>query len=181
MPRLRKVQLEKYGDLNHDIDEYPIDSIDQQQIINNLKKKAKLSESKTGKLTFKGYLILLLIINSCLILIPYYRRGLNAIFSSIASIMLFLPIVLAYSTVHSSNNDFLPILKNIKFISTMLAIYICSIILKIIYFKPFENSDLIYILPILLAFCVIDINVDDSKINKAIEELEKLRYDYKEA
>lgn len=181
MPRLRKVQILKYGDLREDSDVYPIDSVEQGEIILKLKQKTNLSESKVVKLLFKGYLGLLLFLNLILITVPYYRQRENAIFSASACIMLFIPIIFAYSTIHPSNFNHTPILQNVTFIKAALVTYIFVTCFKFVWFRQNLRADLIYTLPILVTICIIDVERDTSKLSKAIGELEMLKYDYKEA
>lgn len=183
MPRLRKVQYEKYKDLNFDFEENePIDIMKQNEIIDNFKKRNDILNSKYAKYLFRCYIIILLFINLVLITIPYYRKGLNSIFSSLACIMLFLPLLLAYSTVYKiDKSKFHEIFFNCKTIKYLLFIYSIIIIIKFIWFRINTKNDLIYILPILFTISIIDINEDNGKFNEAINELELLKYNYKEA
>lgn len=183
MPRLRKVQYEKYKDLTFDFEENdPIDIVKQEEIIDNFKKRNDILNSKYAKYIFRCYIIILFLINLALITIPYYRKGYNSIFSSLACIILFFPLLLAYSTVYTiDKSKFHEIFFNFKIIKSLLIIYSIIILIKFIWFRINTKSDLIYILPILFTICIIDINEDNGKFNKAINELESLKYNYKEA
>lgn len=186
MPRLRKVQIEKYHVFDHEFsDEELIDTSGQEEIIDKFKKSNnKLKDSKLGKTVFKIYISIILFINLCLITIPYYRKGANSIISAIACIMTFLPILVAYSTISTIltiiDFEYLEVLKNRTFLIIVVIIY--TLIITIFKFiNGFVSADLIYLLPILLTYCVIDLNAENNLINKSIEELEKYKYDYKEA
>lgn len=184
MPRLRKVQQRKYKDLkidSEDDDDFPIDSSKQEEIISVLKRKADFTHSRTAKLIFRGYLLLLLVINMILVTVPYYRRGINVTFSALACIMLFSPCMLAFSTIYQVDSVHFPILLNTRFLFFNLVLYCMAIIVKLVWFRSNVRADLIYVLPILFGSCILDLHTDKSQISQAIGELEKLKYDYKEA
>lgn len=193
MPRLRKVQNSKYGGLrsgNSDDYEtdlnYPIDSIDQNGIITKLKERNDFKNSKYAKVVFRLYLIAVLIINLILITIPYYRKKDNSIFSFFACLMLFIPMISVYSTVYTIenlNNDYLnlELFQETKILVLALILYLMAIIIKVIFYESNIQRDILYILPILISFCIIDINRENGHIKQSIKELESLKYDYKEA
>lgn len=183
MPRLRKVQYEKYKDLEIDFaNNQPIDILTQEEIITNLKKKNNTLNSTNAKNIFRIYLVILLLINMILITVPYYRKGMNTFFSACACLMLFCPLLLAFSSVHSLdkyeiNEKFF----NVKIITYILVSYCILAIVKLVYYRTNIQTDLIYIIPILFGYCIIDIHNDNSRLSQAIEELETLKYNYKEA
>lgn len=185
MPRLRKVQHGKYRDLRldsgDDDDDLPIDSLRQEQVINTLKRRAGLTHSREAKVIFRCYLVLLLVINMVLVTVPYYRKSSNVMFSALACIMLFSPSVMAYATIYGVDRTHLPIMLNIRFLLFNLVLYSISTVVKFLWFRVDTRADLLYVLPILFGVCILDLHTDNSQISQAIDELEKLRYDYKEA
>lgn len=184
MPRLRRVQHAKYRDLRLDFeedDDLPIDSFRQEEIINTLKRRAGSTHSKEAKVIFRCYLVLMLVINMVLVTVPYYRKGSNVTFSALACIMLFSPSIMAYSTIYGIDRTHLPILLNTRFLLSNLAFYSMSTVVKFVWFRVNARADLLYVLPILFGICILDLHTDNSQISQAIDELEKLRYNYKEA
>lgn len=181
MPRLRRVQNLKYGGLRSDSDDGPIDTLEQENLIASFKQSINLTHSKSAKLIFRCYLISLLFFNMIFITFPYYRKGINGLFSALACIMLFFPSILAYSTLYHIDSNFLQALRNIKVLSIFLMMYTLLIISKLLWLSIDVRSDLLYIVPILLTICILDIHRDKSHLTNAINELETLKYDYKEA
>lgn len=180
MPRLRQVQKQKYGELSGDLYDY-IDTDKQDEIIENLKKRADFTNSSHAKKVFRFYLILIGIINLILITFPTYRKKGNSVFSFLACIMIFIPAVLAYSMIYKLSSEYLKIFKNVKMAQLSLTVYIGVVVSKFLWFANNIGEDLIYVLPILLGYLVIEIWNDNSKISQAIQELDGLKYDYKEA
>lgn len=180
MPRLRSIQREKYKDLQQ---EDPVDSDVQRDIIENLRLKADLSNSQNAKLLFRVYLIVLLVVNLLLVMVPYYRKGVNSILSALACVTLFIPIALVYSTVYSVTERIFPFIQNAK--TTIYALYIYGLALLIKFGKYTTwktiQKDVIYLVPLFIGICVLNFYWDNSKIKHAITELDALKYDYKEA
>lgn len=185
MPRLRKIQYEKYKDLKSDSDDEfnsPIDSFKQEKIITTFKTKMDLKNSKQAKIMFRCYLILLFFINMILITIPYYRKGINVIFSALGCLMLFSPSILAYSNIYPLDDDSkVSIASNRNFVLYSLLFYSLVTVIKFIWFRINTRADLIYTIPILFGICILDIDRNNGQLSQAILELEKYKYDYKEA
>jgi hypothetical protein len=180
MPRLRRVQKEKYGDFEHsDL----IDSDVQSDIINNLKARVDVSTSRNARVLFRVYLLVLLTVNMALIMVPYYRKGINSIFSALACVMMFIPIVLVYSTIYSVEDIHVQFVRDIRTTSACALIYGTIIAVKFWKYTSWENihRDIIYLIPLFIGICVLDFYRDNSRLSNAIGELDTLRYDYKEA
>lgn len=180
MARLRKVQKQKYGELSGDTGEY-IDSEEQDQLIENFKNSIDLTNSPGAKKVFQLYLGLIGIINLLLITLPCYRKNGNSIFSFLACIMIYIPAIYSYSIIHGIDYEQVKFFEDVRITWVSLIIYIFVMIIKFTKYRNNWTEDIIYVLPIMLGYVVVEMKNDERKINIRIEKLRKLKYNYKEA
>ena len=143
MPRLRKISKKKYGYVESSSDE------DDEIIINNT------SNEKLSKNIFRIYLIVLVILNSAFISLPYYRKGINALFSACACITLFAPVVFTYNMVCIAKLH-IPFIENIKFLMIVTISYHIILAIKMIKFWV-SLKDWLYLLPLFILMFILNL------------------------
>lgn len=180
MARLRRIQRQKYGELSGDNGEF-MDTEDQDQLIKTFKNHIDLRNSPGAKKVFKMYLTLIGLINLILITLPTYHLNGNSIFSFLACIMIYIPAIHLYSIIHGSYSEIVVIFEDVKITWISLIIYSIIISIKLIKFSKNWTEDMIYILPIMLGYVIVELRNDEERINAKIEELQKLKYNYKVA
>ncbi|GME66956.1 unnamed protein product [[Candida] boidinii] len=213
MPRIRRVNNGKYNDFE-DIreDNQFIDSSEQEDLINKFNKDLPFSrrrkaltenDRKLIKLA-KIIQVIFVFINLLLIIIPYYRKGLNAFISFLSTFsFLFSTVNIQLQFVNFNNAEpstvrvlidkhIIPIMDKYNIDSSGLvrinlilsvAIMVLKFLMRVLLnpSNTVTTLDLIYLLPILISTGIY-ITVNDIKvIDSEIEELENLKYDYKEA
>lgn len=141
MPRLRRVQLEKYNDLQ--IQDEGIEYSETQ----------KHGSRKANTQLYRGCLILLVSINFIFTCIPYYRRGRKTVYSALSCLLSFLALFQAFPAVRSIEISKCSFLRNQKVIMGGSVVY-AGMIGSHLWYSQNLLMDGLYLVPLILVVSI---------------------------
>ncbi|GME71673.1 unnamed protein product [Ambrosiozyma monospora] len=191
MPRLRKVVQERYTftNLEEFNEDEPIDIQTQEEIIDKFSQSIPFntnrdpnSNDKLMRKVLYGIEILLGLLNLMLITVPHYRKE-NSLLSCLSGLSI-LATAIVIQTELLGSRSLSSSFKEYGITTNRLIIGSHVIAFFIAFQKvcQFESAlDLVFFLPLVIVVSIWMLLSDIKSLSKDVEELKKLKYNYKEA